>query len=68
MPTDTSTSSAARPTKAWLKGGETALIYYNNFNASNPFSTYPNPHDMAVAIQSYVNANWSLGPKWLDLR
>jgi len=35
--------------------GNTLGIYYNNFNSSNPFTTYPNPHDMAVAIQTYVN-------------
>ena len=48
--------------------GNTAAIYYNNFNASNPFSTYPNPHDMAVAIQSYVNANWSTRAKMVGSR
>ncbi|HEX5472968.1 MAG TPA: hypothetical protein VFW73_13835 [Lacipirellulaceae bacterium] len=39
--------------------GNTLGIYYNNFNSGEPFTTYPNPHDMAVAIQTYVNQYWT---------
>jgi hypothetical protein len=39
--------------------GNTLGIYYNNFNSGTPFAAYPNPHDMAVAIQTYVNQNWT---------
>ncbi len=39
--------------------GNTLGIYYNNFNSGGPFTTYPNPHDMAEAIQTYVNQYWT---------
>jgi hypothetical protein len=39
--------------------GNTLGIYYNNFNSNTPFTTYPDPHDMAVAIQTYVNQYWT---------
>lgn len=48
--------------------GNVASIYYNNFNASNPFSTYLTPHDMAESIQTYVNSQWSAGQNgWIAL-
>ncbi|HWB53037.1 MAG TPA: dockerin type I repeat-containing protein [Tepidisphaeraceae bacterium] len=35
--------------------GNTLGNYYNFFNSQMPFTNYPDPHDMAVHIQQWVN-------------
>ena len=55
--------------------GNTAGIYYNTFNqvtisgaSHSTFTYYPNPHDMAEAVQTWVNGQWTSGRDgWLAM-